>query len=129
MKSDLSFCVDSFFSCSFNNLFMERIVKFSNHFVSFEISRGNFIEFLLYTCGESVVHNVFKILIQKVSYNHSNVAWKHFFLFCSGGLLSFISGDLSILEGKFKIFPFGSWSIFKEDITSFENSRDGRSIG
>ena len=101
MDSDLSFCVDSFFSCSFNNLFMERIVKFSNHFVSFEISRGNFIEFLFYTCGESVIHNVFKILIQKVSYNYSNIAWKHFFLFCSGGLFSFISGDLSVLESKF----------------------------
>ena len=112
MDSDLSFCVYSFFPCGFDDLFVKWVVKFGNHFISFEVSGSDFIELLLYTCRESVIHNVFKILIQKVSYNHSDITWKHFFLFSSGGLLSFISGDLAILEGKFKILSFCSRSVF-----------------
>ena len=91
-----SFSIYSFFSCRFHHLSMKRTIKFLHHLHSLKLSLCDFIKFLLHIGSETIIHNISKILIQKVSYNHSNIGWEHFLLFSSRDLFSFGSRDFAL---------------------------------
>lgn len=129
MFPEESFSIYSFFSCSFYDLSMKWTVKFSHHLRPSELSLCDFIKLLFHIGCESIIHNISKILVQKVSYNHSNICWEHFLLFSSGRLLSFISRDDLFMKREFKIISLGSRAVFFDNIASFENCRNRRSIG
>ena len=129
MNSEFSFCIYPFLTCSFNNLFMKWTIKLGNHLISFLMPSSDLIKRCFNIGCEPIIHNIWKILIQKISHNHSNITWEHFLFFSSSHLLSFFFYDFIIFEQKFKIFSFFSWSILFEYISSFKNSRNCRSIG
>ena len=108
---------------------MKWTIKLGNHLISFLMPSSDLIKGCFNIRCEAIIHNIWKILIQKISHNHSNITWEHFLFLSSSHLLSFFFYDFIIFEQKFKIFSLFSWSILFEYISSFKNSRNCRSIG
>ena len=107
---------------------MKGFIKIRKHLCPYEFPLGNFVKFLLHLCSEIIVHDIVKVLHQKIVYHHADVRGKEFRFLCAGVFGLAIFCDLFILEGEATEISFRAFAVFLDYISSLLNGGDGRRI-